>query len=226
MAAAAERVAPTFHAGCVRDRQSVIKHGLVDRPHALLWLTKTYIIPASMYGSQIRGTSYMKEGAKMDCPLQTGHLFYSACFGVKRSTCNLSVLRVCGQEPLQVYCKLARKVLKADRTLNAAPGVKCWTAEILESFNSSEKHEQYTQAVLTGAAIDIKDFATNLHSRLCREWRNLENVQPRGHCHKQASYRGLSYNLGSCKLPHRQEFPLVLQVLAVLRLATRTSFNF
>eukprot|EP00983_Pelagomonas_calceolata_P065820 1148755-Pelagomonas_calceolata.AAC.6 len=31
--------------------------------------------------------------------------------------------------------ELVRKVLKADRVLSAAPGVKCWTAEILESFN-------------------------------------------------------------------------------------------
>eukprot|EP00983_Pelagomonas_calceolata_P065819 1148755-Pelagomonas_calceolata.AAC.5 len=74
MAAANERAVPIFHAGCVCVRQFVSEHELVDRPHTLLWLTKTYIIPASMYGSQIWGTSYMKEGAETDCPLQTGHL--------------------------------------------------------------------------------------------------------------------------------------------------------
>eukprot|EP00983_Pelagomonas_calceolata_P072421 1151703-Pelagomonas_calceolata.AAC.1 len=52
MVAAAERVVPTFHAGCLHVR--------------------AYIIPASMYASQIWGTRYMKEGAEMDCPLQTG----------------------------------------------------------------------------------------------------------------------------------------------------------
>eukprot|EP00983_Pelagomonas_calceolata_P044639 1139386-Pelagomonas_calceolata.AAC.2 len=85
--------------------------------------------------------------------------------------------------------KLVRKVLKADGALSAAPGVKCWMAEILNSFNGLEKHEQCTHAVLTGTVTNIKGFATDLHSRLCREWRNLNNVEPRGHCHKRASYR-------------------------------------
>eukprot|EP00983_Pelagomonas_calceolata_P016596 523668-Pelagomonas_calceolata.AAC.1 len=80
MAAAAERVAPTLHAACARVRQFVSEHELVDRTYTLLWLTKTYIIPASMYGSQIWGTSHMKAGAEMACSLQTGHLcFLSAC---------------------------------------------------------------------------------------------------------------------------------------------------
>eukprot|EP00983_Pelagomonas_calceolata_P023985 755241-Pelagomonas_calceolata.AAC.1 len=104
------------------------------------------------------------------------HLYcLSACsarLGVKRSTCNWSVLRECGQGPLQFYwsqaairffnsmltsnSELVRKVLNADRALTAALGVECWTAEILESFNGLEKHEQYTQAVLTGKAINIE----------------------------------------------------------------------
>eukprot|EP00983_Pelagomonas_calceolata_P079041 1154511-Pelagomonas_calceolata.AAC.1 len=93
----------------------------------------------------------MKEGAEMDCPLQAGHLcFLRRVLGVKRSTCNLSVLCECGQEPLQFYRELVRKVLKTDRAWSAALGVKCWTAEILESFNGLEKHEH----------------------RLGREWRN------------------------------------------------------
>eukprot|EP00983_Pelagomonas_calceolata_P037642 1136440-Pelagomonas_calceolata.AAC.1 len=82
-----------------------------------------------------------------------------------------------------------RKVLKADKALSAAPGTKCWTAVFLESFKDLEKHEQHTQAVLTGTAINIKDFATDLHSLLCRVWSNLFNVEPRGHCDKHASYR-------------------------------------
>eukprot|EP00983_Pelagomonas_calceolata_P055969 1144389-Pelagomonas_calceolata.AAC.1 len=57
-----------------------------SRPHTSLWLTKTYIFPASMYGSQIWGTSYMKAGAEMDNLLQTGHLCFS-----KRVCLELSV---------------------------------------------------------------------------------------------------------------------------------------
>eukprot|EP00967_Tisochrysis_lutea_P071554 scaffold95124_cov20-Tisochrysis_lutea.AAC.1 len=78
MAAEAERFVPTFHAGCVCVRQFVSERELVDRPHTLLWLTETYVIPASMYGSQIWGTINMKAGAEMGCPLQTGHLCLSA----------------------------------------------------------------------------------------------------------------------------------------------------
>eukprot|EP00983_Pelagomonas_calceolata_P015308 485463-Pelagomonas_calceolata.AAC.4 len=81
-----------------------------------------------------------------------------------------------------------RKVLKVDRALSAAPGAKCWTAEILESFKGLEKHEPYTQVVLMGIAINVKDFATDLRIRSCRVWSNLENIVPMEHCHKRASY--------------------------------------
>eukprot|EP00983_Pelagomonas_calceolata_P120095 1160673-Pelagomonas_calceolata.AAC.2 len=101
----------------------------------------------------------------MDCPLQTGRLhFLKHVLGAKRSTCNWSTLRECGQGPLHFYwiwaaihfssmlssnSELVRKVLKADMALSAAPRVKCCTAEILESFNGLEEHEQYTQSMLT-----------------------------------------------------------------------------
>eukprot|EP00983_Pelagomonas_calceolata_P107660 1159371-Pelagomonas_calceolata.AAC.2 len=89
--------------------------------------------------------------------------------------------------------ELVRKILKADKILSAAPDAKCWTVEILESFKGLEKHEQYTQVVLTGAAINIKDLATDWRNPLCREWRNLDNVEPKGHHHKRASYSSASH---------------------------------
>ncbi len=46
----------------------------------------------------------MKQGAEMDCPLQTVHMcLLKGILGVKRTTLNWSVLRECGQEPLQFY---------------------------------------------------------------------------------------------------------------------------
>ena len=36
MGAVAERVVPAFHGGCMRVRQFVSEHRLVDRPHTLL----------------------------------------------------------------------------------------------------------------------------------------------------------------------------------------------
>jgi len=39
-----------------------------------MMLAKGYALPARMYASQIWGTRYMKQGAAMDCPLQTVHM--------------------------------------------------------------------------------------------------------------------------------------------------------
>ncbi len=74
MAAAAEHMLTPFMAGCRRIRQFASEHRLTDRPHSVLWLAKGYALPASMYASQIWGTRYMKQGAEMDCPLQTVHM--------------------------------------------------------------------------------------------------------------------------------------------------------
>eukprot|EP00983_Pelagomonas_calceolata_P012638 404427-Pelagomonas_calceolata.AAC.2 len=60
----------------------------------------------------------MKEGAEMDCPLQTGHLCFLKCvLGVKRTTCNWT----------------------ADRALSSIPGVKCRTAEVLTAFGGLQR---------------------------------------------------------------------------------------
>jgi len=61
-------------AGGRRTRQFASEHWLTDRPHSMLRLAKGYALPASMYASQIWGTRYMKQGAEMDCPLQTVHM--------------------------------------------------------------------------------------------------------------------------------------------------------
>ncbi len=116
MAAAAEHMLAPFMAGCHRIRQFASDHRLTDRPrgtqHALvgiricymLFIHMLYALPASMYASQIWGTRYVKQGAEMDCPLQTVHMcLLRNILGVKRTTPNWSVLRGCGQEPLQFY---------------------------------------------------------------------------------------------------------------------------
>jgi len=72
----------------------------------MLWLAKGYALPASMYASKIWGTRQimMKQGAEMDCPLQPVHMcLFKGILGVKRTTPKCSVLRECGQEPLQFY---------------------------------------------------------------------------------------------------------------------------
>eukprot|EP00983_Pelagomonas_calceolata_P052611 1142912-Pelagomonas_calceolata.AAC.25 len=89
---------------CIRIRQFASEYHLTDRPHTMLWLTKAFALPAGTYACQIWGTIFMKEGAEMDCPLQTVHLcLLKRILGVKRTTPNWSVLRECGHEPLQFY---------------------------------------------------------------------------------------------------------------------------
>jgi len=70
----------------------------------MLWLAKGCALPACMFASQLWGTRYMKQGAKMDCPLQIVHMcLLKGILGVKRTNPNWSVLRECGQKPLQFY---------------------------------------------------------------------------------------------------------------------------
>ncbi len=87
----------------------------------------------------------------MDCPLQTVHMcLLKGILGVKRTTPNWSVLRKCGQEPLQIYWFRAAvrfynallcsnsstlaKVLKADIAMSTI-NKTCWSAEFLDAFH-------------------------------------------------------------------------------------------
>jgi hypothetical protein len=40
----------------------VREHALLDRPHTILWLAKTYGIPADMYGSRIWVLNFCRRG--------------------------------------------------------------------------------------------------------------------------------------------------------------------
>jgi len=78
---------------------------MADRPHTSLWLAKTHVIPAGVYGSQVRGTVFCRQaGREFSSSLSTLHLhFLKGTSGVKRSTTYWAVLRECGHEPLQFY---------------------------------------------------------------------------------------------------------------------------
>ena len=105
MAKSAEHAARPFLASAYRIRRFVREHALADRPHTSLWLAKTYVIPAGMYGSQVRGTGFLQAGREFFSPLSMLHLhFLKGTLGhVKQSTTNWAVLRECGHEPLQFY---------------------------------------------------------------------------------------------------------------------------
>ena len=75
------------------------EHALADRPHTSLWLAKTYVIPAGMYGSQLWGTGCLQAGREFSSSLSTLHLhILKGTLGAKRSTTNWAVLRECGHE--------------------------------------------------------------------------------------------------------------------------------
>ena len=72
MAESAEHAARPFLASAYRIRRFVREHTLADRPHTSLWLAKTYVIPAGMYGtSQVWGTGFLQAGREFSSPLST-----------------------------------------------------------------------------------------------------------------------------------------------------------
>jgi len=69
MAKSAEHASRPFLASACRIRRFVREHALADRPHTSLWLAKTYVIPAGMYGSQVWGTGFLQAGREFSSSL-------------------------------------------------------------------------------------------------------------------------------------------------------------
>ena len=69
MATSAEHAARPFLASAYRIRRFVREHALEDRPHTSLWLAKTYVNPAGMYGSQVWGTGFLQADREFSSPL-------------------------------------------------------------------------------------------------------------------------------------------------------------
>eukprot|EP00983_Pelagomonas_calceolata_P083578 1156188-Pelagomonas_calceolata.AAC.1 len=120
----AEYMCAPFPAGCRRIGQFASEHHLTDRPHTMLWLTKAYALPASMYAGQIWGTRFMK-GAEMGCPLQIVHLcllkrilgqlgftmFYCAATALHSAT----IVNPLNADALAEHGELTNKLAKYDR---------------------------------------------------------------------------------------------------------------
>jgi len=94
-----------FNAASRRVKEFGIEKRISDRPHAMLWLSKTYALSAGMYASQIglRNFWSMTMG-RFSNPLQIAHMaFLKRILGIKSTSANWCVLRECAQEPLQFY---------------------------------------------------------------------------------------------------------------------------
>ena len=76
MAKSAEHAPRPFLASAYKIRIFVREHALADRPHTYLWLAKTHVIPAGMYGSQVWGTGFLQAGREFSSSLSTLHLHF------------------------------------------------------------------------------------------------------------------------------------------------------
>ena len=179
-------------------------HDLKNRPHAMLWLSKVYGIPAGMYASQVWGTEYLSEGSEFDSQVQKRHLCsLRRILGVKNSTTNWSVLRECGHEPLQFFwfrasirffnsmldsnSDVLRRVLKADLHL-ASFDSSCWSAQVSSAFGGLQDGALFRQKMLRASQVPIQEFICDLRHRQQKVWIEADGVCPRAVNKKAVTY--------------------------------------
>ncbi len=61
---AADAVLHPFSAGTLRFKQFIWEHDLTNRLYVLMWILRTYAIPAGMYASQFLETPFLLQGKK------------------------------------------------------------------------------------------------------------------------------------------------------------------
>lgn len=188
-----------------RIQDFVKEHGLRDKPHALLWLSKVYGAPAGMYACQVWGTEYLSEGKEFQSVLQKRHLCsLRRILGVKKTTANWSVLRECGQDPLQfgwfravvkLYNSMLesnsetlRKALKADIYLSSADS-SCWSAQVAHAFSGLRGAEVFKQNLSRAAKISMQAFVSDLRFRQQAVWREAAGLSPREVNKKVVTYQ-------------------------------------
>eukprot|EP00983_Pelagomonas_calceolata_P074111 1152416-Pelagomonas_calceolata.AAC.1 len=119
MAKSAENASHAVLTSAYRFHCFVREHTLVDRPHAPLWLAKTYVTPAGMYASQTEGTDCKEFGEKLSGSQRKQHCLAGWNLCVWQVSCNQeftddlrhrlrTVWRdVEGVNPRETYSKLA-----------------------------------------------------------------------------------------------------------------------
>ena len=82
-----------------------------------------------------------------------------------------------------------KKVWHADKGMCAMPGAtSCWTAEFMAAFEGLQGRDQYRNAVRSGSAVNVKEFAVDLRARLCKVWEELDDTEPKECRLKRATY--------------------------------------
>ncbi len=74
MTASSEHAAIPMLAAAHRTRGFVRDTALCDRPIVSLWLAMAYVVPAGMYGCQVKSSEFLPKGDVFRPTLQTLHL--------------------------------------------------------------------------------------------------------------------------------------------------------
>jgi len=190
--------------GTFKIQRFAQEHGLTNRLHALIWLLKTYSIPAGMYASQIWATPFLKQGKEMDNPLQKWIIAtLKRWLGVRDTTPSWSVLRECGLEPLQfnwfraairlynsfTQCNsiTVRKVLQADICLSSS-SCDCWSSHIINAMDGLHHASQFKLSIMNCEPIYLRQFVVDLRSRQVHYWAQFSGPTPRQRNSKHRTY--------------------------------------
>jgi len=140
----------------------------------------------------------------MDCPLEAVHMcLLKGILGVKRTTPNWSVLRECGQEPLQFYWFHAAvrfynallrsynstlaKVLKADIAMSTV-NKKCWSAVFLDALHGLERSGDFQHRMRTFQTIPQSQFVVDVRKRLRSIWNQANQLGDEDQMDKAVKY--------------------------------------
>lgn len=104
MMRAAARMQEPCAKAMAKVRKLVKRERLTDNPFATLWLFQVIALPASLYGCQVWGTSFLhsREAAKTGI-CKSSAIFFKRFLGLPVSASTRCVLRECGQLPLHFY---------------------------------------------------------------------------------------------------------------------------
>eukprot|EP00983_Pelagomonas_calceolata_P034732 1088071-Pelagomonas_calceolata.AAC.1 len=165
-----EHAVQPYMAAQQRMKKFVHEHGLRNRPHTQLWLSKVYGIPAGMYPCQVWGTEYLREVSEPRSQLQERYLCseHKCLFtprkclkeslrrflGERSTATNWPVLRECGQEPLPFYWFRA-------------------------TTNGMRNEDVFKQKMLSASKIPMQDFKGDLRYRQQKVWREADAFSPR-----------------------------------------------
>jgi hypothetical protein len=90
---AASHALKSLNAALRRVKKFGTEKRIPDRPHAILWLFKTYALSAGMYASQIWSTQFLKHDIGFSNPLQVAHMaVLKSILGIKSASANWYVL--------------------------------------------------------------------------------------------------------------------------------------